>query len=548
MRRGAAEHGHGSGRGLRTPEPKKAWADLTSDDESDPDFSGLGCVSPLASPVAAKAAHSNRTETGSLVPVAQGLPTNLVAGGAPSGAAGKGPGEASVAQWAADLQSLAEQLRALAVCPPPELKTLSLPKRSIALEPLLSEACILRWEEANVALAACRAEVRMLSDEAKTAATEAEAAERRRARACKGVEEVTAWALAGAAGAVANQLAEHRRFRNVLGNAACGLDAAHAAVSVATRSACHRAGASECMFRELRVEAAAEVAAAEDASGALARAVVSRSRARDLPAILMKRAKAEARVTDVEAGCQQLRRSNEELRERLEAPSSAGARAEQLSIRAAQLERECRELQDGPANVGFVGRSAVAEMAAGELGRAQYSNRRLVVEVRDARLARDEVATAQEHLEMEVEEAKSRHELEQHKHAEWLAQEANMGESEAWQEALQWQCEVEELSTCARHAKGDVVTALASPSWCAEEEPGEAARLEELEACQHAEAAMRCELWRLEEMMDATERTYDHTTHKLIIEKPHSMMTRLMCSAKSTSAKARGPWARSTVH
>merc|ERR1712060_1020487 len=119
------------------------------------------------------------------------------------------------------------------------------------------------------------------------------------------------------------------------------------------------------------------------------------------------------------------------------------------------------------------------------------------------------------------------------------------GEAEAWQEALQWQREVEELR---QHAKGsNAAMALTSPDWFVQEERSETARFEELEACQHAEAAIRCELWRLEENMDATERTYDHTTHKLITERPHSMMTRLMCSAKSTSAKARGPWARSTM-
>jgi len=540
-------------------EPKRAWADMLSEDES----GGSGCEGGWlpAKPTSAGAGGFGNHRAGS---AQNGSAQNgwAQSGWAQSGWSQNGIGRASrghgrgargasfrnpagrgrqnavaatapqdgqlaVAQWAAELGSFSEQLRAIASRAPAVLG-LGVQARSVASGTDLSGEAPARWQSAAAELGSFRAEASVVAAQVAAAEEEAAVADAARARSL----EAVANAASAAAEAEERRREEHRRLASACSMAAASFDTARCAVPAASEETRRQAGAREQEASELRAALAAAEGHSERAQLDLTRAAEAQALVRDMSAIQARRQAVEQHMSGTEADCQQLRRAAEQLRAGLEAPTSASAKAEALEGRLGRLERDCQELQDSLASKSpNSDGSEAARAAAASLGLAQGHNRHLASEVREARAARDEAASRQSWLEAEVVAAR------------WQCTEVSMRNASAREQAtglqeevLQCQEEVSELERSLRRAESHVAR-----------RPGEGAadgaehlQLQELDACRRAAEEERAALLRAEAMVEAQEQECE----RLVPDGQREAKSRNLCSAKSKTAKARGQWQR----
>lgn len=241
------------------------------------------------------------------------------------------------------------------------------------------------WQVSASRLEALRSEEAAALEASVAVELEAEEAERACAEALALVDQLAGEAVADREA----QLQEDRAISAAVFEATRRAEAARAAAEAAEEKARRRAAASSNGLVALRASLAREVQATTDAENKAASALADRCNAKDLPALRKRQNAAEAKADSVEEDNKRLRSQIASIRAEVDA-SLEKSRVETMEARVSQLEQECRDLEKGGGSSSSAGENAAADVTA-ELASVQEGNRQLLLEVKEARVARDEV-------------------------------------------------------------------------------------------------------------------------------------------------------------
>mmetsp|Transcript_97688 Transcript_97688/g.174027 ORF Transcript_97688/g.174027 Transcript_97688/m.174027 type:complete len:603 (+) Transcript_97688:108-1916(+) len=346
---------------------RMAWADMASDEESEPDF---GLLSP-SSPSGPPGPWSQDTAP----PLEERAPAVETA------RAVEEP-----ADWVAEVLVLAGRLQDLAAKAPQTAR----PKRFCeAAATEVSIADVDQMEAAAAELDTVRAELDEAIAEKAAADAEADEAERL-------FKEASAFADSHAAEAAQEAALEAEEFRGhaaEMAKACASLEAAKAASESAKRDAALHSEQRKALLEALHQKLLAGRKSAEDAEAEAARNSSARDARKALPELRKRRKASEANADKAETACKAARTSVEQLRGELAAAKEAAdARVAPIESRREQLEKAVKELQQQlsaplPADQDAAAQQAATKALEEELKAAQASNRELLEPARKARSA-----------------------------------------------------------------------------------------------------------------------------------------------------------------
>mmetsp|Transcript_32277 Transcript_32277/g.68709 ORF Transcript_32277/g.68709 Transcript_32277/m.68709 type:complete len:487 (+) Transcript_32277:169-1629(+) len=394
-------------RGMARESPKRTcWADVVSDEEEESDPSCGSWVLPREN-VTNRSVEGGSGECSKSTAASAASRASTAEWGS-DGNSTDGTGDVDiVGQWASELDVLVGQLKALVARSPQALaqpSSQSSSGTSLAIETTISAADIERWQALWQALRQAQARSAQVETEVAEAAAAGgtvAAAEAQAQASIKALKAAERKRFRATGASRAASLAQHRLCQAALTELTRNLEDARADAAQIVKMSFRDASASERVLGKLRKEVAKQSRKADKALAEFEHIQIIIEQGQHLSEFQEQLSKVEARKAAVETECDQLRRTAEGMRAELEAPTSAKGKAEALAEKVVRLELECRELQgDGDA-------SPKANMVANaELSEAQESNRRLVGDVKDARIARDEASTQEEEMEAEVESAR----------------------------------------------------------------------------------------------------------------------------------------------
>lgn len=334
-----------------------------------------------------------------------GLPMALAGGASSSTASGlpaaaaAAPAPTNDAAWVNEVRAMAARLQVLATAVPKPLESRC---RHSEVATALTSDTLEHLQAAAIRFEALRAEAAAFELEADAADADAATAESEWLEAQAEIDELTAAALAEREA----RLEEHRIAAAALAASARLATEARDSVAAAQESTRRRAEVASQRVAELRKALEREARDADEAQQKAARARAARDSAKELPALRARRKAADARASRFKEECANLQRQVESLQAEDETSKQTGngARAEVLEARIAEIERECRYLQQG----GDEASEGASAHETEELISAQECNKRLLAEAREARVERDEASSALLKMEKEVESVQSR--------------------------------------------------------------------------------------------------------------------------------------------
>jgi len=291
----------------------------------------------------------------------------------------------STGQWIAEVRGMAAKMQMLALAAPPSLDDCVCHSATMTDTSMDHVDC---WEAAAIYLCNIQAEAAAFEQKAAIAESAANSIE---VDYCKVKAELQA-VICQLSAKAAVQFEKHCVAAAALAAAQEVVTKSMDALAATKNAIAIRAIVSSECVASLRLDVAAQVASHKEAEEKVALLRSEQVLAKDLPTLRSRQEAAELRVAQLTRECTQMRQQAEALRMEMDSvvQGGSGTRAETLESVVGQLESECRELQQSDGVDAGIG---------ADLGE---ENRRLLVEVREARAARDEAQAQVSTLTLEV--------------------------------------------------------------------------------------------------------------------------------------------------